>query len=56
MESIGWKLGRWCDMTYYMLRLNPTEGRPEPMTAWTELPGDFILGVCEAHCAGIKEL
>lgn len=56
MESIGWKLGCWCDMTYYMLRLNPTEGRPEPMTAWTELPGDFILGVCEAHCAGIKEL
>ena len=56
MENIGWKLGAWCDMTYYMLRLNPTEGCPEPMTAYPDLPPDFVREVCEARCAGIKEL
>ena len=56
MERIGWKLGMWCDMTYYMLRLNPAEGRPEPMTAYPELPEGFVRAVCEARCAGIKEL
>ena len=56
MENIGWKLGAWCDMTYYTLRLNPTEGCPEPMTAYPDLPPDFVREVCEARCAGIKEL
>lgn len=55
MESIGWKLGAWRDMAYYMLRLNPIDAEPAPVVPYPELDAAFVRGVCEKYAASIKE-
>ena len=55
MRRTGWKLGRWRDLAYYHLQLNPYDGEPAPVVPFSGLDGEYIRGVCEKHAQRIKE-
>ena len=55
VERIGWKMGEWRDMTYYMLRLNPPEGKPAPARLYPGLGAGYVACVCAKHAAAIRE-
>ena len=55
MRRTGWKLGRWRDLAYYHLQLNPYDGEPAPVVPFSGLNGEYIRGVCEKHAQRIKE-
>lgn len=55
MRRTGWKLGRWRDLAYYHLQLNPYDGEPAPVVPFSGLDGEYIRDVCEKHAQRIKE-
>lgn len=45
----GYKDGRWLDVTWMQLTLNPHPDRPEPPCAVSALPPDFVSGLLTRH-------
>ena len=45
----GYKDGRWLDVTWMQLTLNPHPDRPQPPCAVSALPPDLVLGLLSRH-------